>query len=871
MVGIEEWGIQNAISTSLLAVPIYFCARWIRRPAVSHVLYLGLLLKFLSPVLVQIPFPVPFVPRAACREMLAEFSPLDDGLIAEVGAAGDGQNRALSGGRSQVLVGQGSLDRDGAKQMKQMVAARLHGIFLTTVKLLKDQQLLSPPRMSPGDLLPDSRDARQARRRRPSGGERGSAEGTETTSRPLKNLVGFRGVGPLVGRGFAGSPAATMSAIRSRWPRFRRGLFLCWGIGCLTWLGLQSLLWLRFSRFLHGFAYPSALLQERADATARRLGLPRSPTVLVVRGVVSPTLWGLGRGTRILMPQHLASHLPLSAQSTLVAHELAHFRRGDQWVRLLEMLVTVLFWWHPVAWWLRREIEIAEEYCCDSWVVSCFPHDCREYAEALLDTVDFVAGTLPARVPLASGVGQVPYLRSRLVHIMSRRETGPLRLNSRQRAVAFVAALAVMPCALELHWVDVSDWVRPWMHRAAVGWTMPSGFSEAPAFDSDPAARKFSSAPNKAADDSLSPLDAFARVPGGPDSCAVSATSFAGNPATMLPREWCREAQIVALSFSERHAIVVDGWQRTRLFSKSSRPPGASSEQDLRVIDWGVGTVSCGCFLSSGGDRETAVLGRSDGRIQTLELTGPAHSSLRTIYAESSGIVSLDASSRGDWMAACNRDGDVILLDASNGWRPRPLWHTSWQPAPDPNLSTTPRPRPRPMAPVAIARGSHEAGQGDSMGDDTFMTSTGRVRCVGVRFVPDVSERLITIVQQQRKRGITVSAIQVWQMPECDLIDQQVQQHSSPSAAWNAVTFFTHEGDIWLAAVNPHGEWYNCRLATLKPGGDIGPPRAVTQLPPAAVRFSANSRWLGTAGAPDLRRKTSLASPASLAGAKCSK
>ena len=84
-----------------------------------------------------------------------------------------------------------------------------------------------------------------------------------------------------------------------------------------------------------------------------------------------------------------------------MAHELAHFRRGDHLLRWLEILVTGLYWWHPLVWLLRRELHEAEEQCCDSWVMQAFPDRAKGYAQALMATVDFLAGD---RVPTTAGV-----------------------------------------------------------------------------------------------------------------------------------------------------------------------------------------------------------------------------------------------------------------------------------------------------------------------------------------------------------------------------------------------------------------------------------------------------------------------------------
>ena len=56
-------------------------------------------------------------------------------------------------------------------------------------------------------------------------------------------------------------------------------------------------------------------------------------------------------------------------RDAVLIHELAHLKRRDHWVRRLEAVVLGLDWWNPVAWWARREIEKAEEECCNAWIV----------------------------------------------------------------------------------------------------------------------------------------------------------------------------------------------------------------------------------------------------------------------------------------------------------------------------------------------------------------------------------------------------------------------------------------------------------------------------------------------------------------------
>jgi beta-lactamase regulating signal transducer with metallopeptidase domain len=203
--------------------------------------------------------------------------------------------------------------------------------------------------------------------------------------------------------------------------------------GGLRWVVLAGILWLGgavcwfalalarvrgFSLLLRHAVRAPAELQRQAETLAARLGLSRCPGVWLVPGAVSPMLWALGGSARLLVPERLLERLAPEQRATLLAHELAHLRRRDHWVRVLELLVLGLYWWFPLVWWARRELREAEEECCDAWVVWALPESPRAYATALVETLDFLSGTCPALPPAASGVGPLHLLRRRLTMIM---------------------------------------------------------------------------------------------------------------------------------------------------------------------------------------------------------------------------------------------------------------------------------------------------------------------------------------------------------------------------------------------------------------------------------------------------------------------
>ncbi|HSZ57914.1 MAG TPA: M56 family metallopeptidase [Tepidisphaeraceae bacterium] len=159
--------------------------------------------------------------------------------------------------------------------------------------------------------------------------------------------------------------------------------------------------------------------QRQAHDAASQMGLQKCPPVFFLPGPVCPMLFVAFGHARILLPSALWDRLSPAQQSRLLTHELAHLRRGDHWVRLLELLVTVAYWWNPFLWWSRRELHIAEEACCDAWVAWAFPTDSDEYATALIETIDFASG--PPLPVLASGIGHFRTLKRRLIMIQQGR------------------------------------------------------------------------------------------------------------------------------------------------------------------------------------------------------------------------------------------------------------------------------------------------------------------------------------------------------------------------------------------------------------------------------------------------------------------
>lgn len=157
----------------------------------------------------------------------------------------------------------------------------------------------------------------------------------------------------------AGFLAPAHAAAASTW------IVALWAAGSGV-LFLRMALGLAWIRHLRLAPQPplQAAWQARLDALALRFGLQRGVTLRVVDTLDSPVSAGWWRPV-VLVPAALLARLPTDLVEALLAHELAHIRRHDYLVNLLQNVVEALLFYHPVTWWLSRRIRIERELIAD--------------------------------------------------------------------------------------------------------------------------------------------------------------------------------------------------------------------------------------------------------------------------------------------------------------------------------------------------------------------------------------------------------------------------------------------------------------------------------------------------------------------------
>ena len=350
--------LANFVTVTILCGVVWLICRSIKKPAVAHCLWILLLVKLLTPSVIQLPFSLAVNDAWLPAVVSANVPALDPDI-----AASSNSSPSL---QADSAVADSSAD------------ASTHGIAQSTS---------------------------------------GPAQ-TAVVTTTMRN--------------------ANVLITAARW------LLLVWICGSVFYMAMLVWSQFRFSRFLRANEEIDVDLIGEGYNLAWQMGLQNPPRVRILRGALSPMLCGFGRGVTLIIPAELSDRLSRESRATLIVHELAHFLRRDHWVRVLEVAVTIVFWWNPVVWFIRNQIEAVEEECCDARVVSQFPSRPRQYAEALLDTIDFLAERRVVMPPMACGLGTATLLRRRLTQIMSG-PSRPQETGRSEKCVLFLSAVLIVP------------------------------------------------------------------------------------------------------------------------------------------------------------------------------------------------------------------------------------------------------------------------------------------------------------------------------------------------------------------------------------------------------------------------------------------
>ncbi len=205
-----------------------------------------------------------------------------------------------------------------------------------------------------------------------------------------------------------------------------------------------------------GYMLARRLVRSGKPVNGPRVRESESISVPMTVGQVSPT---------ILLPIGWREWDSAKLQAVL-AHEEAHIRRADWAIGLMARINCCVFWFHPVSWWLKRELALLAEYACDDLALAQMG-DRRQYARALLEIAYAMKSAhgrlLRGAVPMAKETN----VKKRMEQILDDTRTIPPAFGRR-------GWVALLMCSLPVGYFASAVQFAPAQIRTAVPVAEPS-------------------------------------------------------------------------------------------------------------------------------------------------------------------------------------------------------------------------------------------------------------------------------------------------------------------------------------------------------------------------------------------------------------
>lgn len=198
-------------------------------------------------------------------------------------------------------------------------------------------------------------------------------------------------------------------------------------------------------------SYDVRSVSERWERILRevqgRIGVRHPVQLGVSPHIDGPVLVGWWR-PKILLPPGPHDRLSDVEAEAVLAHELAHVRRGDYAVNLIQSLAEALLFFHPAMWWLGDRMRDEREYSSDDLARTSIRGSLRDYLRALA-TLESLRG-VPVPDPAVAADGRSLVRRARRLVELAKRPRLP-RLD--------VDVVLVVFCLIAL-WAPVVHWTR---------------------------------------------------------------------------------------------------------------------------------------------------------------------------------------------------------------------------------------------------------------------------------------------------------------------------------------------------------------------------------------------------------------------------
>ncbi|MDF2156838.1 M56 family metallopeptidase [Algoriphagus sp. CAU 1675] len=148
-------------------------------------------------------------------------------------------------------------------------------------------------------------------------------------------------------------------------------------------------------------------LDKTLNRLAEKLGITRKIELRLTSNGLSAITFGFLKPV-VLIPAGLIFQLSQSQLEAIIAHELAHIKRNDYLINIIQSSLEVLFFYHPCFWWMSKTVKELRENAADDLAIRAGVEP-KVLAYSLAELINF-AKQNPPELALAAAKRRNPTL-----------------------------------------------------------------------------------------------------------------------------------------------------------------------------------------------------------------------------------------------------------------------------------------------------------------------------------------------------------------------------------------------------------------------------------------------------------------------------
>lgn len=179
-----------------------------------------------------------------------------------------------------------------------------------------------------------------------------------------------------------------MSSLMYLWNSYAAQIVLVWFL-IICAKAIQLMAGLHTVYYLKNTSVFSAgsVWEDKVNELSAKLGITQS-IKLLQSGIAKVPMVAGHLKPIILIPLGMLNGLTTTEVEAILCHELAHVKRRDYLINILQSLIEIIFFFNPAVLWVSRLIKEERENCCDDLALSCTSNK-KEYIKALISCQEF--------------------------------------------------------------------------------------------------------------------------------------------------------------------------------------------------------------------------------------------------------------------------------------------------------------------------------------------------------------------------------------------------------------------------------------------------------------------------------------------------